>query len=79
MKALVVNALGGGFDLDDIDIAAPIGANSKEAMVDWIVAQALGPPSFPPRPVRAGEATTPKRKKAAQRRDRGVALCCPSS
>jgi hypothetical protein len=46
MKALVVNALGGGFDLDDIDIAAPIGANSKEAMVDWIVAQALGPLSI---------------------------------
>ena len=25
MRALVVNALGGGFDLDDIQIAAPMG------------------------------------------------------
>jgi hypothetical protein len=25
MKALVVNALGHGFDLEDIDIAAPMG------------------------------------------------------
>ena len=31
MKALVVNALGGGFDLDDIDIAAPIG---REVLID---------------------------------------------
>src|SRR5258706_11376609 len=31
MKALVVNALGGGFDLDDIDIAAPRG---REVLVD---------------------------------------------
>ena len=31
VKALVVNALGGGFDLDDIDIAAPIG---REALID---------------------------------------------
>jgi S-(hydroxymethyl)glutathione dehydrogenase/alcohol dehydrogenase len=31
VKALVVNALGGGFNLDDIDIAAPIG---REALID---------------------------------------------
>ena len=31
MKALVVNALGCGFDLDDIDIAAPIG---REVLID---------------------------------------------
>ena len=31
MKALVVNALGRGFELDDIDIAAPIG---REVLVD---------------------------------------------
>ena len=31
MKALVVNALGGGFDLEDVDIAAPIG---REVLVD---------------------------------------------
>lgn len=31
MKALVVNALGGGFDLEDIDIATPIG---REVLVD---------------------------------------------
>jgi S-(hydroxymethyl)glutathione dehydrogenase / alcohol dehydrogenase len=31
MKALVVNELGGGFDLEDIDIAAPIG---REVLVD---------------------------------------------
>ena len=31
MKALVVNALGGGFDLDDIDIATPIG---REVLID---------------------------------------------
>jgi len=31
MKALVVNVLGGGFDLDDIDIAAPIG---REVLID---------------------------------------------
>jgi hypothetical protein len=28
MKALVVNALGQGFDLEDIDIAAPMGRES---------------------------------------------------
>jgi S-(hydroxymethyl)glutathione dehydrogenase / alcohol dehydrogenase len=31
MKALVVNALGGGFDLEDIQIAAPVG---REVLVD---------------------------------------------
>ena len=31
MKALVVNALGGGFDLDDVQIAAPMG---REVLVD---------------------------------------------
>ena len=31
MKALVVNALGRGFDLEDVDIAAPIG---REVLVD---------------------------------------------
>ena len=31
MKALVVNALGGGFDLEDIDIAVPMG---REVLVD---------------------------------------------
>ena len=31
MKALVVNALGRGFDLDDVDIAAPTG---REVLVD---------------------------------------------
>ena len=31
MKALVVNALGGGFDLDDVQIAAPTG---REVLVD---------------------------------------------
>lgn len=31
MKALVVNALGGGFDLEEIDIASPIG---REVLVD---------------------------------------------
>jgi len=31
MKALVVNALGGGFDLEDVDIASPIG---REVLVD---------------------------------------------
>jgi Zn-dependent alcohol dehydrogenases len=31
MKALVVNALGRGFDLEDIDIAAPMG---REVLVD---------------------------------------------
>jgi hypothetical protein len=31
MKALVVNALRGGFDLEDIDIAAPIG---REFLID---------------------------------------------
>jgi len=31
MKALVVNTLGGGFDLEDIDIAAPIG---REVLID---------------------------------------------
>jgi S-(hydroxymethyl)glutathione dehydrogenase / alcohol dehydrogenase len=31
MKALVVNALGRGFELEDIDIAAPIG---REVLID---------------------------------------------
>jgi hypothetical protein len=31
MKALVLNAVGRGFDLDDVDIAAPMG---REALVD---------------------------------------------
>lgn len=31
MKALVLNALGGGFDLEDVDIAAPVG---REVLVD---------------------------------------------
>jgi hypothetical protein len=31
MKALVVNALGHGFDLEDIDIAAPMG---REVLID---------------------------------------------
>jgi S-(hydroxymethyl)glutathione dehydrogenase/alcohol dehydrogenase len=31
MKALVVNELGGGFDLDDVQIAAPMG---REVLVD---------------------------------------------
>ncbi len=31
MKVLVVNALGGGFDLEDVDIASPIG---REVLVD---------------------------------------------
>src|SRR6202167_2528929 len=31
MQALVVNAVGGGFDLEDVDIAAPIG---REVLVD---------------------------------------------
>jgi len=31
MKALVVNSIGGGFDLEDVDIAAPIG---REALID---------------------------------------------
>jgi S-(hydroxymethyl)glutathione dehydrogenase/alcohol dehydrogenase len=31
MKALVLNAVGGGFDLDDVDIAAPTG---REVLVD---------------------------------------------
>src|SRR4029077_18813157 len=31
MKALVVNALGGGFDLEDVQVAAPIG---REVLVD---------------------------------------------
>src|SRR6476619_8514331 len=31
MKALVVNAPGGGFDLEEIDIAAPIG---REVLID---------------------------------------------
>ncbi len=31
MKALVVNSLGRGFDLEDIDIAAPIG---REVLID---------------------------------------------
>src|SRR6201998_967544 len=31
MKALVVNALGGGFDLEDVDIAMPVG---REVLVD---------------------------------------------
>jgi S-(hydroxymethyl)glutathione dehydrogenase/alcohol dehydrogenase len=31
MKALVVNALGGGFDLDDVQVAAPMG---REVLVD---------------------------------------------
>ena len=31
MKALVVNALGRGFDLEDVDIAAPMG---REVLID---------------------------------------------
>ena len=31
MKALVVNAVGRGFDLEDVDIAAPVG---REVLVD---------------------------------------------
>jgi S-(hydroxymethyl)glutathione dehydrogenase/alcohol dehydrogenase len=31
MKALVVNALDGGFDLDDVQVAAPMG---REVLVD---------------------------------------------
>ena len=31
MKALVLNALGRGFDIEDVDIAAPIG---REVLVD---------------------------------------------
>ena len=31
MKGLVVNALGRGFDLEDVDIAAPIGREILEA------------------------------------------------
>ena len=31
MKAVVVNALGSGFDLEDIDIAAPIG---REVLIE---------------------------------------------
>jgi S-(hydroxymethyl)glutathione dehydrogenase / alcohol dehydrogenase len=31
VKALVLNALGGGFDFEDVDIAAPIG---REVLVD---------------------------------------------
>jgi hypothetical protein len=31
VKALVLNALGGGFDFEDVDIAAPVG---REALID---------------------------------------------
>jgi len=31
MKALVLNAVGGGFDFEDVDIAAPLG---REVLVD---------------------------------------------
>ena len=31
MKALVLNAIGGGFDFEDVDIAAPTG---REVLVD---------------------------------------------
>jgi S-(hydroxymethyl)glutathione dehydrogenase/alcohol dehydrogenase len=31
VKALVLNVLGGGFDFEDVDIAAPIG---REVLVD---------------------------------------------
>ena len=36
MKALVVNAPGGGFDLDDVQIAAPMG---REVLVDVVATQ----------------------------------------
>jgi acyl-CoA reductase-like NAD-dependent aldehyde dehydrogenase len=31
MKALVLNAVGSGFDLEDVDIAAPIGKDLERA------------------------------------------------
>src|SRR5580704_11318005 len=36
LKALVVNAPGGGFDLDDVQIAAPMG---REVLVDVVATQ----------------------------------------
>jgi hypothetical protein len=42
MKALVVNALGRGFDLEDVDIAAPIG---REVLVKTCKTRAMPAPS----------------------------------
>ena len=43
MKALVVNALGRGFDLEDVDIAVPMG---REVLIDVQASGAL--PHRPP-------------------------------
>ena len=43
MKALVVNALDRGFDLEDVDIAAPIG---REVLVSF-VGGLVGLPAIP--------------------------------
>jgi S-(hydroxymethyl)glutathione dehydrogenase / alcohol dehydrogenase len=45
MKALVVNAVGGGFDFEDVDIAAPLG---REVLVDVRSLSATLTSSSPP-------------------------------
>src|SRR4029077_20703305 len=46
MKALVLNAVGGGFDLNDVDIAAPMG---REVLVEVRASGLCQPTSCSPR------------------------------